>query len=66
MMRFNITQPISHQSNVLINFVTKDRRHNFDEAQEDGAERFNRAQAFDQYKTVAGYRTSQAQSKTRK
>src|SRR5215831_17242446 len=62
MMRFDITQPISHQSKMLISFATKDWRHNFDEAQEDSEERFNRAEAFDQYKTVAGYRTPQAQT----
>jgi hypothetical protein len=33
--------------------------------QEDGEECFKRAEAFDQYKTVAGYRTSQAQTQNR-
>jgi hypothetical protein len=65
MMRFNITQPISHQSKMLISFATKNWRHHFDEAQEDSEECFNRAEAFDQYKTVAGYRTSQARTQTR-
>jgi hypothetical protein len=36
----------------------------FDEAQED-EERFNRSETFDQYKTVVGYRASQAQTQTR-
>ena len=57
MMRFNITQPISHQSKMLISFVAKSWKRNFGEAQEDSEECFNRAEAFDQYKTVAGYRT---------
>jgi hypothetical protein len=65
MMRFNITQPISHQSEMPISFVTKNWRHNFDEAQEHSEECFNRAEAFDQYDTVVGYRTSQAQTQTR-
>jgi hypothetical protein len=46
-MRFNITQPISHQSKMLISFATKNWRHDFHEAQEDNDERFNRAEAFD-------------------
>jgi hypothetical protein len=45
MMRFDITQPISHQSKTLISFVTKNWRHNFDEAQEDSEECFNRAES---------------------
>jgi hypothetical protein len=57
---FDITQPISHQSKILISLATKNWRHNFDEAQEDSEECVNRAKAFDQYKTVAGYRTPQA------
>ena len=43
MMRFDITQPISHQSKMLISFVTKNWRHNFYKAQEDSEECFNRA-----------------------
>ena len=64
MTRLDIAQPISHQSKTLISFVTKNWRHNFDEAQADSEECFNRAEAFDQYKTVAGCRTSQAQTRT--
>jgi hypothetical protein len=43
---------------LLISFATKNWKHNFDEAQEDSEECFNRAEAFNQYKTVAGYRTA--------
>jgi hypothetical protein len=64
MMRFDITQPISHQSKMLISFATK-LEAQFDEPQEDSEECFNRAEAFDQYKTVAGYRTSQAQTQAK-
>jgi hypothetical protein len=46
-------------------FVTKNWKHNFDEAQEDSEECFNRAEAFDQHQTVAKYHTSQARTQAR-
>jgi hypothetical protein len=61
MMRLDITQLISHQSKMLTDFAhPKNWRGNFHEAQSSSEECFK----FDQYKTVAGYRTSQAQART--
>jgi hypothetical protein len=63
MMRFNVTQPISHQSKMGMNWRTQKLEAQSDEAQEHDAER--PAKSCDQYPAVAEYHTSEARSQAR-
>jgi hypothetical protein len=58
-MRFDITQPISHQSKTLLDFALA-KVWRADEAQEHDAER--QAKSCDQYQVVADYHTSRART----